>query len=270
MLPTAEWRRAMARQDLKARLRAGEALHGVLNPYADANQAELLAMSGWDFLLFDAEHGVLQPADLAHLARACEQRGCTPLVRTPGREPHMIARFLDAGARGVMAPLVNDAAAVDELVAALKYPPLGARGLAPMRALDFGLADALPQQIARANAETLAIVQIETARALDRLDEIVNHPAVDVVFIGPADLSTSLGHCMDMGHPAVRDAIVTIAQATTAAGKHLGMLVAQPEHFAMARALGAQFNASYMDSLLLAGCRAFQKAARAESPAALV
>jgi len=250
----------MKKLTLRDRLGEGERLFGVLNPYADANQAELLAMAGWDFLIFDAEHGSFGPSDFQNLARACERRGTTALVRTPGREAHMINRFLDGGAKGVMAPLVNDQMAAAELVEAVKYPPLGSRGLAPARAADFGLANPLPTVVQTANEQTMTIVQIETAAAVERIGEIVAEPHVDVIFLGPADLSTSLGHCMDLSHPVVAGAIRKVAQATAGSGKHLGILITGPEHIAMADALGARFIACYMDSILLNGCRSFLKA----------
>ncbi|WP_153067164.1 HpcH/HpaI aldolase family protein [Steroidobacter cummioxidans] len=249
-------------ETLKARMQAGETVLGLLNPYGDPNQAELLAMSGWDFIIFDAEHGSLGPREVQDLVRACERRGCTPLVRTPGREPHMVNRFLDAGSRGIMAPMINDAAGAAELVRAVKYPPLGARGLAPTRAASFGLAGTLSAYIESANSETLVIAQIETAEAVDRVQEILACDQVDVVFIGPADLSTSLGHCMDLKHPKVIGAIQNVARAVAGSGKHLGILIAQPEQAAMARSLGARFIACYMDSVLVGGCRGFVNAAR--------
>jgi 4-hydroxy-2-oxoheptanedioate aldolase len=214
-------------------------------------------MAGWDFLIFDAEHGSLDPSDFQNLARACERRGMAALVRTPGREPHMINRFLDGGAKGVMAPLVNDRAAAAQLVQAVKYPPLGSRGLAPARAADFGLGVPLPSIVENANAQTVTIVQIETAAAVDRIGEILAEPHVDVVFIGPADLSTSLGHCMNLSHPVVAGAIQKVAQAVAGSDKHLGILIARPEHMAMALGMGARFIVCYMDSILLNGCRAF-------------
>lgn len=251
----------MAEKTLKARMRAGETVLGLLNPYRDPNQAELLAMGGWDFMIFDAEHGSLGPREVQDLVRACERRDCTPLVRTPGREAHMVNRFLDAGAQGVMAPMINDAASAAELIRAVKYPPLGARGLAPTRAASFGLAGTLSAYIETANAETLVIAQIETAEAVERVEEILACDQVDVVFIGPADLSTSLGHCMDLKHPTVIGAIQNVARVVAHSGKHLGILIAQPEQAAMARSLGARFIACYMDSVLLSGVRSFLHAA---------
>src|SRR5665811_1561957 len=192
---------------IKHRLSAGETVTGCFLRYPSATLAEFGAMAGWDFLVFDAEHGSLQPRDLEDLSRACELHGVTPMVRVTTNDPSTILRFLDAGAHGLQVPWVDSGAAADAAVRAVKYEPRGSRGLAATRSAGFAMHTSIGDYVRHANAETLVVVQVETATGVENVEEIAAVDGVDVVFIGPTDLSHSLGHVGNTSHPDVQRAM---------------------------------------------------------------
>jgi 4-hydroxy-2-oxoheptanedioate aldolase len=249
-------------QSLRSRIRAGETVHGLLTSTSDAVLVELLAMAGWDFLLLDGEHGSVDTANTADLARAARLHGVPAVVRVPGIQLQNIGRHLDFGATGIMAPMIETAVDAEALVAACRFPPDGRRGLAASPAAGFGLAGNLATYPARANAETIAIAQIETAAALGNLDSIAAVPGLDVLFIGAADLSTSLGHPLQYAHPDVLAALQSISAAARRHGIPLGMLVDSPDQLSVARYFEAVFVVTYLEPLLVRACHAHLGVAR--------
>ncbi len=123
----------------KAKLAAGEVVFGCFIRYAEPAFTEFAAMQGWDFLIFDSEHGTLQPRDVEELSRAAELRGVTPIARVTTNQAHTILRFLDTGIHGVHVPWVNTVVGVEAAVQSVKYHPLGRRGLAGSRASEWGM-----------------------------------------------------------------------------------------------------------------------------------
>jgi 4-hydroxy-2-oxoheptanedioate aldolase len=246
----------------KTKLNAGSSVYGAFVRYHDATLAEFIALAGWDFLVFDAEHSTLQPADVADLARAAELRGVTPLARVTTNEPSTILRFLDAGAHGVHVPWVNTAAEAEQVVRSVKYGPRGVRGLAGNRGADW-LANA--ETAAAANRETLVVVQIETAHAVERIDEFITIQDIDVLFLGPSDLSHSLGFPGEPGHPTVRAAMEQVAAAVAGSSKTLGVFVGSPEGVADWQSLGARYFATGIEGLLRPAMREFLQAATHET-----
>lgn len=244
----------------REKLRNGETVYGTFVDYSDGNLAELLGLLGWDFLAFDAEHGILEARDLTNLSRACELRQVTPIVRTPGRDPQMVNRYLEAGAHGVMFPMINSGAQAEEAVQAVKYPPRGNRGLAAPRVADFGLTAPLGDYIRQANRETLVITQVETREGIDTLDQVLDVEGIDVVFVGPVDLSTNLGLCSQLDHPEVKGAIERIARAVVDSGKVFGIFAGNREKARYVRdELGARFIATYLPFLIIDGSKAYLK-----------
>lgn len=160
-----------------------------------------MAQAGFDFLTIDTEHS---PVDVAQAHSLCQAIGagdadCAPLVRAPGCDYATIKRFMDAGAAGVIAPLVNSAEQAREVVRAVKYPPEGERGVGFARANRYGAR--LVESVAEANAHSFVCVQIEHAASLRAIDEILSVPGIDAALIGPFDLSASLGVTGDFTHP---------------------------------------------------------------------
>lgn len=240
----------------KARLAAGEHVVGCFVRYPEPGLAELVALQGFDFLVLDAEHGTIDPREAENMVRAAELRGATPLVRVPANRPSVILRFLDTGAQGVHVPLASSAADAEAAVRAVKYPPRGARGLAGVRAASYGQEGLLAEYVERANAETLVVVQVETREALAQVPAIAAVDGVDVVFVGPTDLSQALGVPGQLGHPLVEEAYGTIAGAVAASGAALGVLVADAEGARRWRERGARYVAVTVDSLLVRSARA--------------
>jgi 4-hydroxy-2-oxoheptanedioate aldolase len=207
----------------RKKLAAGEPVFGCFVRTAEASLIEYVAMLGWDFLVFDAEHGTLQPREVENLCRAVEPRGVTPLVRATTNDPPTILRFLDTGAHGAHIPWVNSPAEVERAVKAVKYTPRGMRGLAGSRASEWGLSEPIGAYVERANRETLVVIHIETQDAVDAIDDYLAIDGVDVLFLGPTDLSQSLGHPGDTRHPDVLAALERVARAVVGSDKVLGI-----------------------------------------------
>ncbi|MCB1692403.1 MAG: 2,4-dihydroxyhept-2-ene-1,7-dioic acid aldolase [Pseudomonadales bacterium] len=151
--------------------------------------AETMARAGFDWLCLDMQHGLLDYNDVKIMLPAISQTDTIPLVRVPWNEPYEIMKALDAGAYGVVVPLVNNREEAERAVSACRYPPDGIRSFGPIRAAMYGG----PDYAKEANKEIACIVMIETAEALENLDEIMSTPGVDAVYIGPADLAYALG-----------------------------------------------------------------------------
>lgn len=169
--------------------------------------AELMAKCGYDFLTIDAEHSPVDFETVYRLLQAIRSGNpaCKAYVRMPGNVYADTKRYLDAGADGVICPMVNSAEEAKALVNAVKYPPIGQRGVGFCRANDYGLR--LQESVAAANDETFVCVQIEHIDAIRNLDSILSVPGIDAAMIGPYDLSASMGLTGQFDHPRMQDAI---------------------------------------------------------------
>ncbi|MBV8093815.1 MAG: hypothetical protein JO110_11375 [Acetobacteraceae bacterium] len=177
---------------LKARLAAGESVFGAWVGSGSPTNAEILGHVGFDFLVIDQEHGLASIGDAAAALRAAESSGTPCIVRAPWNDPVWLKRLLDAGAESVMIPSVENAAEAAAAVRACRYPPQGIRGYAAgvIRASTYGLE---PGYLAKANANMLVVVQIESAAAVEQAAQICAVEGADVVFIGVNDLAGSIG-----------------------------------------------------------------------------
>ncbi len=253
----------MIENTTKAKLAAGETVLGCFVKYADPSFAEYVAMQGWDFLLWDAEHGTLEPRDVEGLCLAAERRGVTPLTRVTTNEPHIILRFMDAGSHGAQVPWVNTVEGVEQAVQAVKYWPRGNRGLAGTRAAEWGLTEPLGAYTERANRETMVIIHIETAQAADAVDEYVAVDDVDVLFIGPTDLSHSLGHPGEIDHPEVVAAMDRVVAAVVPSEKALGIYAGSVESAATWIGKGARYIATGAEGFMQRGMQGYLSTLRA-------
>lgn len=245
----------MRSNETKARLRAGQTVFGCFTRYPDPSLTELLALQGFDFLVLDGEHGTLEPRECENMVRAAELRRTTPLVRVPANQPPAILRFLDTGAQGVHLPLVNSAQEADAAVQAVKYWPRGVRGLAGVRATSYGT-EPLADYVSSANDETMVVVQIETRAALEHVEEIAAVDGVDVVFVGPTDLSHAFGLPGQPTHERLEEAYDAIAETVEASPASLGVLVSDERGAERWRERGARYIAVTIDSLLARSARA--------------
>jgi 4-hydroxy-2-oxoheptanedioate aldolase len=168
---------------------------GFWSTIPDAFAVELIAGLDLDYICVDQQHGVIGYASMVSMVRTIESAGATPIVRVPNNEPWMLMRILDAGALGVIVPMVNDAAEAARAVSACRFPPEGARSYGPIRASSVvGSKD--PEALAN---EVLCMVQIETLEGLRNVEEIAATPGLDGIYIGPADLALGLGLPLDLG-----------------------------------------------------------------------
>ncbi|WCB93337.1 4-hydroxy-2-oxo-heptane-1,7-dioate aldolase [Baekduia alba] len=207
-------------------MRAGEKLTGMFVHLRDPAVCESLGRLGFDTLCVEGEHTAMGPETIERLVSAVEHTPAAALVRVAGNDPSAIACALDAGAQGVVVPRVSSAAEAMAAVQAARLPPVGLRGLGPSRAAAHGTD--IPGYQRRANDELLLAIMVETRQALEELDELVAVDGVDLVFVGPGDLASSLG-IEDPRSPELRDAIVDVLARAREAGRLTGMFAATPE-----------------------------------------
>ncbi len=248
----------------KAKLKAGETVFGCFVRYPEPGIVEMLGYYGWDYLLFDAEHSTITPRDCENLVRAAELQEVTPLVRVTTNTPPVILRFMDTGVQGAQIPMINTQPEAEAAVQAIKYHPRGKRGLAGTRAADYGQVQpfSFSDYIAQANAETMVIAQVETAAAVEQLPEIIKVPDIDVIFIGPTDLSHSLGVPGDLQHPKVQETMNRIIEIVKESDKALGILVPNVQAAQQWQERGARYILIVLEAILGPACRGFLQAAR--------
>jgi 2-keto-3-deoxy-L-rhamnonate aldolase RhmA len=196
----------------------GLALGTYTGTLASVGVVELIAQAGFDAAFIDMEHVALDFGQVQTLLLACERAGITALVRTPGFDPGVILRLLDLGVPAIQVPHIADAGAAREAVKAVRYPPVGERGLmATSRAAAYG-AIPLEQHLRRANDEVLLAVMVEDLAAVEQIEAIAATPGVDLVAIGPSDLSRALGLTGQPDSPKLAQTIEHIARTVQASG----------------------------------------------------
>lgn len=233
----------------KSRLMNGETVYGCFLPHAVPSIAEQLGIHGFDFVVIDAEHGPLTPADVEHMTRAIELTPATPIVRPTTNDPSTILRFLDVGPLGLQVPWVNTAAAARQAVAATKYQPAGIRGLAGHRANRWGTVGTMAEYVQAWNDHSLVITHIETAEAVENIESFLDVDGLDVLFIGPTDLSHSLGVPGEKDHPLVLEAMEAVAAAVVPSTKKLGLMVRNAAEAQRWQERGARYITVGFDSL---------------------
>jgi 4-hydroxy-2-oxoheptanedioate aldolase len=235
---------------LRARLAAGQATLGTFVGAASAITAEACAAAGVDWLVLDLEHGSGGEEQVREVVPAAGAYGVPTVVRVESAARIRIGRVLDLGAAGVMLPRMDTAAEVAEAVRHLRYPSAGDRGVATYnRACRFGLD---PGALARANAEVLGVVQVESASAVEQVDQIAAIDGVDVLFVGPQDLSHNLGVPGDLEAPTYLAAVERVRAAAARHRKACGLLVRDGAAAAARHAEGWTFVAIGSDATLLA------------------
>ena len=221
----------MKPNSLRTRLLAGQPIVGtMIQEISTPFIVHAFGNAGFDFVYVDMEHGRFSLETAAGLIQTIRLTDMVPLVRVPDNQYHLIARVLDAGARGVMIPRVETREQAEKAVQAVRYPPLGQRGLAVARGHnDYKRQDSIVFS-QEANRENLVIVQIESKQAVECVDEIVSVPGVDIALIGPGDLSQSLGITLKMDHPdmvaAIEKVIAACKRHDVIVGLHVGDLKA--------------------------------------------
>jgi len=205
---------------LKEKLKRGEAVIGTFVGLGNPDVTELFSRLGFDWLVLDTEHSPLDFETLQRMMQAMNGTNCVPIVRPPWNDFVVIKRILDMGAYGVLIPWVNSKDEAENAVRACKYPPEGIRGYGPKRA---GMFD--PDYYETANEELLIAVQIETEKALRNIDEILSVVGIDACYIGPFDLSVSLGLGLPpkWDEPRLSEAFDRVLEAAERHGKPAGI-----------------------------------------------
>jgi 4-hydroxy-2-oxoheptanedioate aldolase len=238
-------------------------VYGVIAPNSDPVLAETIGFIGFDFYMLDGEHGPINPDTAAHMVRACEVAGITPLARIRSVDEKLILQFMDAGVMGVMMPGVNHADDVRRLVDAIKYPPVGKRGLGPVRAADYLLGKLTQAEYVRyANEQTLVFPQIEDIEAVKQLDHMLKVPGIDGFIIGPRDLAMSMGFYDGPGHPEVTAVVDDIMKAVITAGLVIGTTAGTGEQAKALTDKGARIILNSVSGLLKSAATAFFKGAK--------
>jgi 4-hydroxy-2-oxoheptanedioate aldolase len=212
----------LQRNEFKHAIAAGKLQIGLWNSLCSNIVTEIVCYSGFDWLLLDTEHSPNElPAVMAQLQSV--QRGtATPIVRPAWNDTVLIKRILDVGAQSILVPFVQNAEEAKRAVAATRYPPDGVRGITTSgRAARYGR---VKDYVKKANSEICVLVQVETREAMDQLEAIAGVDGIDGVFVGPADLSASLGQIGNPQHPEVQKAIEDVAKRLKKIGKPAGIL----------------------------------------------
>jgi 4-hydroxy-2-oxoheptanedioate aldolase len=223
------------------------------NPFT----AEIMAAQGYDSVTIDMQHGALDYSAALPMMQAMRASGRTLMARVPWNEPGIIMKALDAGAYGIIAPMVNTRSQAEAFVSAMRYPPLGTRSFGPTRAAYAACGAPSPDYAAGANDEMLAFAMIETAEAVANVEEIVRTPGLDAIYIGPADLTLGvtqgrLPPGFDRQEPEMIEVIQGVLKAAKEAGIRAGIHCGSPAYAAKAIDWGFDLTTISGDTWLLA------------------
>lgn len=254
----------MAQGAFQARLKSGEPLLGCFLTWPTGGVVELLALAGFDFIVIDTEHGVFSPESVASTIVAADAASLPAIVRVPSCPSVEASRFLDYGVTGILFPRASGAQSVRAAIESVKFAPEGTRGLAGVRAAKYG-ARPLPQFVAEANRDTLVAVQIETASALDELVPISRERNLDVLYVGPNDLTQALGIPGQISDPKYQATLGRIASVAKEAGKVAGIMLGKAEQIPALRRMGYRFFTTSDRVLVLESARAWRAALAPES-----
>jgi 4-hydroxy-2-oxoheptanedioate aldolase len=228
--------------------------------------AEIMAHMGWDSLVVDTQHGIVGYETMVAMLQGISTTAVTPMVRVPWNNPADIMKALDAGAYGIICPMINSRAECESFVGACRYAPVGYRSSGPIRATLYGG----PDYHAKANDVVVAMAMIETIQALDNLDAILSTPGLDGIYVGPSDLSITMGHSpgLDRNEEDVLAAYKKILAGCKRHGVHPGIHTGSAAYAKRMIEMGFRFTTLLGDARLLtmAGQQIVQEM-RADAPA---
>ena len=246
-------------RSFRSRVLANEPLLGCFLTWPTAGVAELLAVAGFDFVVLDAEHGFFSIESIEQMVIVSDGAGIPAIVRVPSCGAAEVGRSLDAGAAGILFPRGDGRATIHAAIETAKFPPDGKRGLGGVRANRYGT-QPLDRFVKEANARTLMIAQIETAGALAELAEIAAEPGLDVLYVGPNDLTQALGVPGQYGDPRYRESLERIARQAKASDKTAGIMLGRADQIPALRDLGYSFFTTSDRTLVLESARAWRAA----------
>lgn len=235
--------------EFKRALRGNRPLYGIWSALGHATCAEQVAAADFDWMLLDAEHGPNDVLNIMAQLQAVAPYRTAPVVRVPSGDGTLIKRYLDIGAQSLLVPMVDTPEQAAELAAAVRYAPGGFRGMATLtRAARWSR---VPDYVKRAREEICLITQVETVKALEQVDAIAAIDGVDAMFVGPTDLSASMGHVGHANHPEVVAAVKHAIGRIRAAGKPAGVLCVDETLVQPYLEAGCNFIAVGVDVVLL-------------------
>jgi len=242
----------------KAKLKAGQPAFGVISTSDDSQLAELFGIAGFDYYMLDAEHGLLDPMQVMNVIRTCESTNMTPMIRVGSKDPKLVLQYLDAGMMGIMMPGLESVEEVKMLVDAVKYAPLGKRGLGFSRASGhMAYTSSAPEYINFSNEQTMVIIQFEDDKLLEVLPELCAVKGLDACVVGPRDLSNNMGFADGPNHPEVQSAIDKAINITRNAGVIAGITAGTRADAEVQATRGATMILTAAQSLVLAGSSNF-------------
>ncbi|KPY92230.1 Achromobactin biosynthetic protein AcsB [Pseudomonas tremae] len=212
---------------LKSKLGNGQPVYGLISSIPVPAAIELIAEAGFDFVIIDMEHVLINPETVENMIRVAESYGLTPLVRVADLNPKTLLRLLDGGAQGIVLPMIESPEQLADAITACKYHPLGRRSLNAGRPGSFGK-HSLAQYVEAANQQIMVVAMIESAEGVRRAAEIAAVPGLDMILEGAADLSQSLGMPWQIDQPDVQQALSDTWQAAQAAGVAYCTIPRQP------------------------------------------
>lgn len=255
----------MLAEGIKKTFKQGGVSIGSWMSMAHVSIAEILASAGYDWVVIETEHTAIDVSEVLRLIVAIEGKGCIPLVRLAWNDPIQAKAVMDSGAAGVLVPMVNSRADAELAVKSVKYPPMGYRGVGLARAQGYGLT--FDDYVEAGNRDSLLMVQIEHIDAVNNIEEIVSVPGIDGTFIGPYDLSMSMGLTGQLDHPDMKAAKRKVLEKTRERGLAAGIHLVHPdraqEDLGPCMEQGYQFIALGTDILFLGdSCRSLHDRAR--------
>lgn len=238
-------------KNLKERIRSGEPVHGCWINLGSLVSAEIIGRAGFDWVLIDLEHGAGNEVIMYNQLQVLEGTEATPIVRIDNITRPNVQHILDAGAKGIMFPQIHTPEDADQAVRMMYYPPKGIRGMAQMvRATGFGKNASV--YFSSLEKTVVGVIQIETLDAVKNIDAIAAQEGVDVLFVGPSDLTMALGIFGQLDHPLYQQAIKDVANAAKRHGKATGALLIDVNEYEMYFQLGYRFLASGADGSFVA------------------
>lgn len=247
-------------ENLKKKLKK-ETLFGTFVPFALGDVADYTSRLGFDFIIIDNEHGIMNQETIFDMIRAAQCQKTPVIVRCTNSTPDMIHKVLDMGAEGILVPVINTVEDAREVIKSALYPPKGERGIAYFtRAASYGMIDDKSEFLKKANEEVFISIQLETGAAIENLDEILEVDGIDMFFIGPNDLAASLG--IPNSHPEMERIIEETISKITAKGKTAGIFVTDDETARKYTGYGAKFILTSITKYLTQGVKEYLRKAK--------
>ena len=246
----------------KEKIKAGQTAYGVFVNISCPSLVEVIGLLGFDFALFDTEHGPMDIETCEHMVRAADSVNITPLIRVAINIQQNILRYLDIGTLGVLMPMLNNKADFESVVRSVKYRPEGRRGLAGVRANGWGIPAPLSDYVQEANRETMVITQVETMEAVENLKDMLTIPEIDIIFIGPTDLSSAMGFPGQVKRPEVQQMIDKLVKEIHAAGKAAGTIAYDLDTLRKRKEQGFQFIVYNVVPMIVKSGREYLQVAR--------